>query len=69
MTTLVKNTNKTLCLDNKLHIANRKAISVVAHNFYDADEYSFCETCEQNVSRFSFYDEDRGMVYSKWSCD
>lgn len=50
----------------KTHVPNKKAISVIATNFYDADEYSFCEMCEQNITRFSFYDDDRGMVYSSW---
>jgi len=61
MTTL---TNTIQCVK---HVPNRQAISVVASSFYDADEFTFCEVCEQNIDRFSFYDEDRGMVYSNWS--
>ena len=64
MTTLT--INKSNCVDNKLHTPNRSAISIIAQNAYDADEFTFCEVCEQNISRFSFYDEDRGMVFSKW---
>jgi hypothetical protein len=69
MTTLTINKNKSLCLDNKLHTPHRESISVVAHNGEDADLYTFCEVCENNISQFSFYDEDRGIVYSKWVCD
>ena len=58
--------NKEACLDSNYHTPNRSAISVIAQNAYDADEFTFCEVCEQNISRFSFYDEDRGMVFSKW---
>lgn len=61
MTTLTINT---VCTT---HTPNKSAISVVAHNFEDADYYTFCEVCEQNIERFSFYDDDRGIVYSKWS--
>lgn len=61
MTTL---TNTIQCVK---HVPNRQAISIVAHSFEDADEFTFCESCEQNIERFSFYDEDRGTVYSKWS--
>jgi hypothetical protein len=61
MTTLTKNT---VC---EKHIPNESAISVVAHDFYSADYFTFCEVCEQNIKSFSFYDEDRGTVYSKWT--
>jgi predicted Fe-Mo cluster-binding NifX family protein len=64
MTTLVR--NKSLCVGDKLHTPNNKAISVVAYSFSDADYFTFCEVCEQNISSSSFYDEDRGTVYTKW---
>ena len=59
-------TTMTLTKECVTHTPNKAAISVVAQNFYDADEFTFCEVCEQNIDRFSFYDDDRGMVYSKW---
>ena len=65
MTTLTINTNTTLC--DKGHTPHKESISVVAHNGEDADYYTFCEVCENNIDCFSFYDEDRGIVYSKWS--
>jgi predicted Fe-Mo cluster-binding NifX family protein len=64
MTTLVK--NKSLCVEGALHTPNKAAISVVAFSFAEADYFTFCEVCEQNIESFSFYDEDRGTVYSKW---
>jgi hypothetical protein len=48
------------------HVPNKSAISVVAHNADDADYYTFCEVCEQNITRFSFYDDDCGIRYSSW---
>ena len=60
---------KTQCVDSNFHTPNRKAISVIASGFDIADLYTFCEVCEQNISAFSFYDEDRGHVLSKWSID
>lgn len=51
----------------KTHTPNKSAISVIAHNFDSADYYTFCEVCENNIERFSFYDDDRGVVYTKWS--
>ena len=65
MTTLTINNNTTLC--DKGHTPHKESISVVAHSFYEADYYTFCEVCENNIDCFSFYDEDRGIVYSKWS--
>ena len=61
MTTLTINT---VCVK---HTPNKAAISVVAHNADDADYYTFCEVCEQNIEMFSFYDDDCGVRYSKWS--
>lgn len=67
MTTLT--INKTTCTNGKLHTPHRESVSIVAHNGEDADLYTFCEVCENNISQFSFYDEDRGIVYSKWSAE
>jgi hypothetical protein len=67
MTTL--KIDKTKCVNNNFHTPNRKAISIIAHNFDCSDYFTFCEVCEQNISAFSFYDEDRGDVLSKWSID
>ena len=69
MTTLTINTNKTICLNGKLHTPHRESISIVAHNGEDADLYTFCEVCESNITQFSFYDDDCGIRYSKWSCE
>ena len=44
-----------------------EAISTIAHNFDDCEQYTFCMDCEENISRFSFYDDDRGIVFTKWS--
>lgn len=49
------------------HIPHTEAISRISHDFDSAHEYTFCEDCENNISRFSFYDEDRGIVWTKWS--
>lgn len=61
MTTLTLTTN---CVK---HTPHKESISVVAHNAEDADYYTFCEVCEQNIECFSFYDDDCGVRYSKWS--
>ena len=50
----------------KVHTPHVPAISVVAHNFDDADYFTFCEVCEQNITQFSFYDDDCGVRYSSW---
>ena len=66
MTTLtINNNNTSLC--SKGHTPHKESISVVAHNFDDADYYTFCEVCEQNIEMFSYYDDDCGTRYSKWS--
>jgi hypothetical protein len=49
------------------HTPNKSAISVIAHDFDSADYYTFCEVCEQNIEQFSFYDDDCGVRYSKWT--
>ena len=61
MTTLV---NTKECVK---HVPHMESISVVAYSFDDAEEHTFCESCEQNINRFCFYDEDRGSVWTKWS--
>jgi len=64
MTTLTLTNNIDLCA--KAHTPHKESISVVAHNADDADYYTFCEVCEQNIEMFSFYDDDCGVRYSKW---
>ena len=59
--------NSTIIEVCKTHTPNKAAISVVAHSFENADYFTFCEVCEQNIESFCFYDDDRGIVYSKWS--
>ena len=49
------------------HIPNTSAISTIVHDFDSDSQFTFCETCEQNIERFSFYDDDRGSVYTKWT--
>lgn len=56
----------TLTIQCEKHTPNKLAISTIAHNFDEDTQYTFCETCEQNIERFSFYDDDRGSVYTKW---
>jgi hypothetical protein len=57
----------TLTIQCEKHIPNKSAISVIAHDFDSADYFTFCEVCEQNIKSFSFYDEDCGVRYSKWT--
>jgi predicted Fe-Mo cluster-binding NifX family protein len=59
--------NSTINQVCKTHVPNKAAISVVASSFNDAEYFTFCEVCEQNIDSFCFYDDDRGVVYSKWS--
>ena len=59
MTTLVKNT---VCVKHTPFIP---AISTVSVG-YDAEQFTFCENCEQNIERSSFEDSDRGNVWTKW---
>jgi len=49
------------------HTPHKESISVIAHDFDSADYFTFCENCEQNIESFSFYDDDRGTVYTKWT--
>jgi hypothetical protein len=65
MTTLTINNNTNTCA--KGHTPHKESISVIAHDFDSADYFTFCEVCEQNIESFSFYDDDCGVRYSKWS--
>jgi hypothetical protein len=58
MTTLIKECEK--------HTPHTEAISTIVHNFDEDTQFTFCEICEQNIERFSFYCEDRGSIYAKW---
>lgn len=49
------------------HVPHTESISVIAHSADDADYFTFCEVCEQNITQFSFYDDDCGIRYSKWT--
>ena len=49
-----------------VHTPNVSAISTVWNNSDSSDSFTFCEVCEQNITRFSFYDDERGMIDSKW---
>jgi hypothetical protein len=49
------------------HTPHTEAISTIVHNFDEDTQFTFCEICEQNITRFSFWDYDRGIVYTKWS--
>ena len=65
MTTLT--INKSNCVDNKLHTPNRNAISIIAQNAYDADEFTFCEVCEQNIERwYNDTDPERLPMWTSW---
>ncbi len=44
-----------------------EAISTIPHSFDEDSQYTFCTICEQNIERFSFYDDDRGSVTTKWA--
>lgn len=48
------------------HTPNVLAISTVWNNSDSSDSFTFCEMCEQNITRFSFYDDERGMINSNW---
>lgn len=43
------------------------AISTTVHDYDTAEQYTFCQDCEQNIDRFCFYDDDRGIVWTKWT--
>jgi hypothetical protein len=69
MTSLNITKNKKLCVDGKFHTPHEQSISVVAYSSTDGESFTFCEVCEQNISQLSFYDEDRGVVYTKWEIE
>ena len=48
------------------HVPNKSAITTIAHNFDESEQFTFCESCENNIERSSFYDEDRGIYFTKW---
>ena len=56
----------TLTIKCEKHIPFVPAISTIVHDFDSDSQFTFCETCEQNIERFSFYDDDRGSVTTKW---
>ena len=48
------------------HSPSTEAISEISRNF-GVDHYTFCEECEQNISRFWLDEEsDRLGRWSKW---
>jgi hypothetical protein len=51
----------------KTHTPNKSAISTVWEDSEFAKSYTFCEECEQNITQSSWYDDDRGIVWSKWT--
>ena len=48
------------------HIPHIPSISVIAYDGEHADKFTFCEECEQNIECFCFYDDDMGIVWTKW---
>jgi len=48
------------------HTPHVPAISTVWNNSDSSDSFTFCEVCEQNITRFGFYDDERGMIHSNW---
>ena len=61
MTTLTINET---CVKHVPHVAS---ITTIALTWEHEDSYTFCESCEQNIKRFAYYDDERGMVYSRWT--
>ncbi len=60
MTTLVKECEK--------HTPHNEAISYYVSNLIDlGTEFTFCENCEQDISRFCYDDDERGLRWSNWS--
>jgi len=50
------------------HSPRIEAISFYAENSTDlGTEYTFCEVCENNISRFMSEDPDKGYYMTKWS--
>lgn len=50
-----------------MHTPHVPSITTVSVSWEHEDSYTFCEECEQNIKRFAFYDDERGMVYSRWT--
>ena len=55
--------NTTVC---DTHTPCLSAISTVWNSSDSSDSFTFCMDCEQNITQFSFYCDERGMVDSKW---
>jgi hypothetical protein len=49
-----------------MHTPHIPSISTVWNSSDSSDSYTFCESCEQNITRFGFYDDERGMIHSNW---
>jgi hypothetical protein len=49
------------------HTPHLEAVSTIVHDSEYVTKHTFCESCEQNIECFSFYDDDRGIVWAKWS--
>ena len=60
MTSLI--TNKTICLNGKLHTPHKESVSL-----HDDTRYTFCEVCENNIESWYIYDDyDRLPFWTKW---
>lgn len=54
-------------IENHIHTPHMESISSTSGFGVDT-EYTFCETCEQNIDRFYIYDDfDRLPYYTNWS--
>ena len=58
--------NSTIISVCDTHTPHVSAISTVWNNSDSSDSFTFCEVCEQNITRFAFYDDERGMIESPW---
>jgi len=56
-------TTITQCVTHTPHV---QSISTVWNSSDSSDSFTFCESCEQNITRFSFYCDERGMIDSNW---
>jgi hypothetical protein len=54
--------NSTIIQVCKTHVPNKSAIS-----FHNDEEFTFCEVCEENISRFFIDDDERLPYFSNWS--
>lgn len=57
----------TLTIQCAKHTPHMESVSTIVHDSEFVNKYTFCEVCENNISQFSFYDDDRGIVWTKWS--